>query len=219
MAGGVVSPEDAAIDKEEDAVLYLLNEYRAERGLSQLGFHRAANLAAAFHARDMALRGYFSHDAPERRWFQRMTDFGVPMTAGENIAAGYADAAAVFEGWRTSPTHDRNQLRPEWRSCGIAVVYAGGWGTYWVIDFTVAPPDYPGGEIDPPEPPPPPPPPPPPVVPNVFVEYWTGATGGWTVKPIDLPDPPAGGRAFYIVKALRNGRIDMITDFVQVEGG
>ncbi len=54
---------------------------------------------------------------------------------GENIACGYPDAAAVVDGWMTSPGHRANILRPEFREIGVAAALDDEGTPYWVQVF------------------------------------------------------------------------------------
>jgi hypothetical protein len=69
---------------------------------------------------------------------------------GENIAAGYSSAQAVFDGWKNSPGHNSNMLGANYRVMGIGYVFVAGspYGHYWTNDF--------GGYIVPGATPPPP---------------------------------------------------------------
>src|SRR4051812_23098362 len=46
-----------------NAALCLVNQERTSRGLKPLKSNRRLSKAAASHARDMCVRGYFSHDS------------------------------------------------------------------------------------------------------------------------------------------------------------
>jgi hypothetical protein len=56
----------------------------------------------------------------------------------ENVAAGYATAALVFEGWRNSEGHNVNMKNPAYRSIGIARHNNPGatYGWYWANKFS-----------------------------------------------------------------------------------
>lgn len=96
-----------------------------------------AGLAAAAlaHSRDMALKGYFSHqgrdgsDAGERalaagyRW----------RAIGENIAHGQLSAEEVVAGWLSSPGHCSNLMNPRFSEMGAAYAVRSGKrpAAYW----------------------------------------------------------------------------------------
>lgn len=128
------------IDAEEQAFLKLINDYRAQNGLSALRVSVALTRAADWMSGDMAAKNYFSHtDSLGRDPFVRMTAYGYNYNGykGENIAAGYADAARTFNLWRTSPSHNTIMLSPNFNVIGISRVYgaASTYKWYWTTDF------------------------------------------------------------------------------------
>lgn len=133
------------IDAEEQAFLKLINDYRAQNGLGALRVSMALTRAADWMSTDMAAKNYFNHtDSLGRDPFVRMTAFGYNYNVyrGENIAAGYSDAARTFNLWVTSPSHNAIMLSPNFSVIGISRVYgaASTYKWYWTTDF--------GGFID-----------------------------------------------------------------------
>lgn len=142
---------DALLDEDELAFLRIINAYRAENGLGCLTPTHSINVAADWMSRAMGEQGFFSHNEPPcddpemndchgRDPFQRMRDLGHDQfgTGGENIAAGYPDAQAVFIGWKNSPGHNANMLQPAFTTIGIGKVVVPGskFGTYWTNNFS-----------------------------------------------------------------------------------
>lgn len=139
-----------ALDEDEIAFLHLINEYRALNGLGCLTPSPTMNVAADWMSREMGEQGFFSHQEPPcdpsgndctgRDPFERITFFEHNQwnTAGENIAAGYPNAAAVFEGWRNSPGHNANMLQGAFTAIGIGRVEVPGsrFGIYWTNNFS-----------------------------------------------------------------------------------
>lgn len=128
------------LDADEATFLTLINQYRQSRGLAALTVNQSLSAAADWHSNDMATKAYFAHnDSLGRTPFQRMAAFGYTANTwkGENIAAGYANAAAVFAGWQRSPGHNANMLNPNFRTIGIGKVVRAGspYTTYWTTDF------------------------------------------------------------------------------------
>jgi len=135
----------------EKSIHALINRERAAHGLSPLDWDEALTRIARGHSKDMADRGYFSHDSPEGRDFsyrylrQGYTcalRIGNPIhTGAENIAflsryrsitmingVAYPDwntaeqiAVSVVQGWMNSPGHRKNILTPHWLNQGIGV--------------------------------------------------------------------------------------------------
>ncbi len=88
-----------------------------------------------------ATNDYMSHtDSLNRGMTERLQALINPFpytTWGENVAAGYQTAAAVFDGWKNSPGHNANMLKDEYNVLGIAKVCAAGttYGCYWANNF------------------------------------------------------------------------------------
>ncbi|MCH8950302.1 MAG: hypothetical protein IIB87_08000 [Chloroflexi bacterium] len=145
---------NSSIDSEEQAFFTLLNNYRADRGLSRLAMSETLNRAAAWKSQHMASNGYFAHDdiGLGRTFTDRLRDCGYDFNTwmGENIAAGNETAAATFAQWRESAGHNANMLNPDFNAVGIGRAYddATPYGWYWTAEF--------GGVVDaaPPAPPP-----------------------------------------------------------------
>ncbi|HZS05801.1 MAG TPA: CAP domain-containing protein [Blastocatellia bacterium] len=130
------------LDAEEQAFLKLINDYRAQNGLSALKVSIALTTAAKWMSGDMAAKNYFpsNHvDSLGRDPFKRMADFGYGYNSwrGENIAAGYADAANTFNQWKNSPGHNANMLNANYTVIGIGRVYgpSATYRWYWTNDF------------------------------------------------------------------------------------
>ena len=79
---------------------------------------------------------------------QRIRDCGYGYNAwlGENIAAGYQTAQAVFDGWKNSPGHNANMLGENYVAIGIgrAVVPGSPYGIYWSTEFASVLDPWPG---------------------------------------------------------------------------
>jgi uncharacterized protein (TIGR03437 family) len=128
------------LDTEEQAVLKLINDYRVANGLGTLQVSVALTNAADWMSNDMATKGYFSHtDSTGRDSFTRMRSFGYNFNTwlGENIAAGYSDAATTFNQWKTSPAHNEVMLQPDFKVIGIGRVVnlSANYRYYWTTNF------------------------------------------------------------------------------------
>ncbi len=135
----------ATLDSEEQAFLVLINNYRQQNGLVALQASTSLNTASDWMSNDMAQKNYFSHtDSLGRDPFTRMRSFGYNYNTymGENIAAGYSDAASTFNQWKNSPGHNQNMLNPNYRVIGIGRVanLSATYRYYWTTDF--------GGYVD-----------------------------------------------------------------------
>ena len=114
-----------------DSVFRLLNAYRTASGISALAYD--ANLERAIHAHcvHMQLHSFFDHAAPEapvRDFGQRVKNCGGTLRGGgENIAKGQRSPDDVMNSWKTSPGHDMNMRRAQYRRVGIGE-YQLNWG-------------------------------------------------------------------------------------------
>ena len=137
---------NSSIDNEEQAFFALLNNYRAERGLSRLAMSETLNRAAAWKSQHMASNVYIAHDdiGLDRTFVDRLRDCGYDFNTwtGENIAAGNETAAATFAQWQDSADHNANMLNPDFNAVGIGRAYddATPYGWYWTAEF--------GGVVD-----------------------------------------------------------------------
>ncbi|WP_411072846.1 CAP domain-containing protein [Streptomyces sp. cmx-4-25] len=129
------APTASRSDAAEAEVLRLVNAERATVGCTPVTADaRLASLAGAFSA-DMAARGFFDHTDPDgdTPW-ARAQKAGVPTLAGENIARGQVDAAAVMESWMNSDGHRANILNCDFKTMGVGVYFGDG-GPWWTQDF------------------------------------------------------------------------------------
>ena len=151
--GGAFVPAAQAVSysAEEIAFVQLINEYRAGKGLGALQVSDMLSEGADRHNSDMAKYGFFSHYSEASDYFSpgaapwdRMaaSGYGFNTAMGENIAAGYATAAAVLAGWKTSSGHNAVMLNGDFKVIGVSLTYASGtkYGFYWTTDF--------GGYVD-----------------------------------------------------------------------
>jgi uncharacterized protein YkwD len=121
-----------------DSVTQLTNEARAASSLGALARDPALDAVAFAHARDMAVRRYFSHTSPDGTTFtQRLRNAGVNYgSAGENIA-GNASAQGAVQAWLGSPGHRANMLNGSFGRIGVGVHReADSPYTYYVQVFT-----------------------------------------------------------------------------------
>lgn len=129
---GLPGTADAGL---EATVMDLTNAERTKAGCKPL--HPDARLATAAreHSADMAANGYFDHTSRDGHspW-KRMEDAGYPNPGAENIAKGYATAAAVVDGWMKSPGHRANILNCDLRAIGVGMA-TGPVGPVWTQDF------------------------------------------------------------------------------------
>jgi uncharacterized protein YkwD len=138
-------------------VVQLVNQHRASLGLSQLTVTTPLTNAAVWKSRHMAYYRYMQHEDPAppvaRSVGDRLLACGYPaLTAGwgENIAYGYATAAAVMQGWLNSAGHRANIERASYRAIGVAAATSSTGTVYWTQEFGTS---TTGGSTPPPPPP------------------------------------------------------------------
>lgn len=131
-------------------VVARINEQRGARGLRPLRVSRGLAAAAAYHSREMGLRGFFEHEslngAPFWKRIERFYPSGRGWWAvGENIfyeSPNTTARSAVHE-WMTSPPHRENILSHDWREIGIgAAHFASASGEYGGHSVTIVTADF-----------------------------------------------------------------------------
>lgn len=126
---------DSGVTSFEKQVVDLVNNIRAQNGLSKLTENWELSRCARYKSQDMQNKGYFSHTSPTYGSpFDMMAAFGIQYrTAGENIAKGYASAQAVVNGWMNSPGHKANILNASFTQIGVGYVSGGNIWTQMFI--------------------------------------------------------------------------------------
>lgn len=115
----------------------LVNQYRAQNGLSALTVSSALTNMARVKSQDMIDNHYFSHQSPTYGSpFDMMTQFGIRYTAaGENIAYGQRDANAVMDAWMNSSGHRANILNSAYTQIGVGAAKDANGTIYWTQEF------------------------------------------------------------------------------------
>jgi hypothetical protein len=141
-----VGAQAVSYNAEEIAFVQLINQYRVDNGLEPLLVSDLLLDSSTKHNFDMGKYGFFGHNTVRSDYFpigagpgDRMVLCGYPqfVSWGENIAAGYPSAAAVFTAWRYSDSHNLNMLGSKWKVVGVSMETIPGseYGTYWTTDF------------------------------------------------------------------------------------
>ena len=129
------APQEPSGDQTfESEVVRLINEQRAQYGLSALAANQELSQVARYKSEDMASKGYFSHESPTYGSpFQMMQTFGISYrTAGENIAYGQKTPAEVVNAWMNSSSHRANILNASYTQTGVGFCANG---SYWTQMF------------------------------------------------------------------------------------
>ena len=128
-----------------NTVLNRTNEYRIEANAKnldgnssrpQLVLDDKLTLAATVRALEMAYSGVFEHTRPNgTKWSTAILECGSSHGfLGENIARGYETADGVSKGWKNSPSHYENMVRPAFTRIGIGYFKIGN-TPYWAQEF------------------------------------------------------------------------------------
>lgn len=119
---GIQTAEQQAMAAQ---ILALINAERSRAGCSALAGDQKLTAAAQSHSRDMAANNFFNHRGSAGTTVSdRVTAAGYTWrSVGENIAAGYGDAAQVVAGWMASPGHRANILNCAYAHSGIGYVH------------------------------------------------------------------------------------------------
>lgn len=118
----------------EQRVIDLVNQRRAQNGLSPLKANWQLSRVARMKSQEMHDKHYFSHTSPTYGSpFTMMNNFGIHFTAaGENIAMGQTTPEAVMNAWMNSPGHRANILNSSYTQIGVGYVPDGH---YWTQEF------------------------------------------------------------------------------------
>jgi len=121
----------------EIELLVSINEERAKAGLQPLKQDVLLRNVARAHARDMLIKGYFSHeDLTGKSPTERLLDVGAVFNiVGENIALAPTVGLAHL-GLMNSTKHKENILSTDFKKFGIGVIDAGTFGKMIVQEFT-----------------------------------------------------------------------------------
>ena len=107
----------------EQEIIRLVNQERANRGISQLNENWEVSRVARIKSQDMIDNNYFSHNSPiYGSPFKMLTDFGIRYTqAAENIASGQQTAQQVMNSWMNSSGHRANILNSNFNQIGVGI--------------------------------------------------------------------------------------------------
>ncbi|HEY5819320.1 MAG TPA: CAP domain-containing protein [Mesorhizobium sp.] len=108
--------------------LTLINSYRVSRGLSPLATNGTLQALARQHSQYQSSRNTLSHNGFRER-SARAKAAGLSVVCAENAGYNYKNAQQLFLGWRNSPGHRTNMLRPNLRYAGVSVV--GDYATFF----------------------------------------------------------------------------------------
>lgn len=127
-------PSDLTADEKQ--MIQLVNQERANRGLSPLQVDMNLEKVARLKAQDLVKNGYFSHTSPTYGSpFQMMKSFGINYrSAAENLAQNWT-VAAGHKMLMDSSGHRTNILNPSYEYVAVAIVDGGPYGKTFVQMF------------------------------------------------------------------------------------
>lgn len=130
------APKSTSPEDFNNEILRLVNNYRAEQGLSQLTMNQKLQQLSEVRAKELATS--FSHDRPSGNIEDLYDQFGYDWGyRAENIAAGQTTPETVMTSWMHSEGHRMNILSKDATEIGIAH-YTDGHRLYWVQSFATA---------------------------------------------------------------------------------
>lgn len=121
----ITSPAGTTLHPFEQQVIELTNAERARVGCGALTANDKLVAAARSHSQDMADNDFFDHEGSDGSSpGERLDALGYNWrTYGENIAAGYPNAASVVEDWMNSSGHRANILNCDFAEIGVGYVF------------------------------------------------------------------------------------------------
>jgi uncharacterized protein YkwD len=114
----------------------LVNVERSKEGLGSLAVNARCVNEAQFHAQDMAINNYYSHDGLTETWAERKKRFGLGSYTGENIVAARKTPAEAMDAWMNSSGHRANILNGNYKSMGVGVATDSSGKMLWVQCFS-----------------------------------------------------------------------------------
>ncbi|MBE6902871.1 MAG: hypothetical protein E7478_10370, partial [Ruminococcaceae bacterium] len=121
----------AQADPECQKLFELVNDYRAQYGLSELREHAALTEAAEIRAEELATS--FSHYRPDgTKWDVLLAEYGIRKNVRAENLAGFATPEEAFWFWQNSYYHDVNMLNAQAVYLGVGHYSCGG-ANYWIL--------------------------------------------------------------------------------------
>ncbi len=132
-SAAMVSADPVHVASNDDFT-NMLNGVRAGSGADPVSYDARLGAAAQTHANDMLANSFLSHTGSNGSSVgSRVMAQGYTYSVvGENIARGYADEAAVLNGWVNSTDHQANNVNPSFEDFGLARAGLGR-DQYWVL--------------------------------------------------------------------------------------
>jgi uncharacterized protein YkwD len=124
---------------QEQTIVDLVNQQRAQNGLGPLQVNSKLVEAAQIHSSDMATLGQMLHTLPGAALptlQSRGQYVGYNYSyLGENIAFNYPDDNSVMTAWMNSPGHRANILDANYTEIGVGIAYDSLGEPYYTQEF------------------------------------------------------------------------------------
>lgn len=133
---------DIATDQAQK-IISLTNEIRTNLKLEPLKENKVLSEAAYDKVQDMIIGQYFAHVNSKNQglkyWLSKANYNYI--TAGENLAMGFAEPQDVVNAWQNSKTHYQNIINPSFKEIGVALDSGQyeGYDTTFVAQFFALP--------------------------------------------------------------------------------
>lgn len=140
LPAAVYADDDLSrLSSEGERASRIINQLRANAGLSPLRVHPLLTLAANRHIQDMISSGVWGHYSSDGSSVHtRIARAGYVTNGwnGENWAV-YDTVDTSIGWWMTDPPHRDNVLNPSYTEMGIGTApHPNGWGLILVVDFS-----------------------------------------------------------------------------------
>jgi len=138
-AGGIGTA--IPLDKDEDEFLYLLNKFRASRGVGPVRASVSLTMAADSFGKDLSVRNEVSkYDSNGFGAYLRVRAFNFSRLDNTKfdtlpLATRIVDLETFFNFTIQTPENVEIMLRPEWKVVGIGRTYNNEGTYYWVLEF------------------------------------------------------------------------------------
>ena len=114
-----------------------ISAYRQSHGLPAVTLDPKLMAIANSHSQAMARTGKMAHVVRGEGSFERRLTAGGydAAIAAENVAAGHRNLDEALAGWKASPGHNANLLKPGVTQMGIAVAFSPNskYGNFWTV--------------------------------------------------------------------------------------
>ena len=141
-----VVTEDQVISTYEKEAMRIINQYRAEAGVSALSIDAGLKSTAQIRAKECATK--FSHTRPDGSDYAKAFPASFldgSFSVNENIGMGQPTPLRIAKSWYSSSGHRTTMLSTWYDRAGLAVYLADDGIFYWSLDVA-GPSGYTGGE-------------------------------------------------------------------------